>query len=351
MDFEYRSFPNQVYFGDGKISILDEIVKNFKKVLLIAEDRLKPQVEPLKAARPAGSVVHISNVIQHVPETLVKEAQETLEKENPGVLVSIGGGSSVGLAKALARETHLPIVAVPTTFAGSEQTNIWGITTEGGKTTGRSDWVLPRVVIYDPSLTLTMPKPLAVTSAMNAMAHLMEAIYSPTGNPITRHHSLLGIEKLKKGLQEIARNEALTHEANENILFGAYLAGKSLCEVSMSLHHKVAHVLGGIFGLDHARVHTVLQSYVLSYQWPHLTSSIQKDFQQVLGEDPAHALKDLAARAGGPTTLESIGFKRHSIDEAVDAVMAKPYDNPAPITKEGITGLLTHALEGTLMES
>ena len=351
MDFEYRSFPNQVYFGDGKISILDEIVKDFKKVLLIAEDRLRPQVEPLKAARPAGSVVHISKVIQHVPETLVKETREILEKENPDVLVSIGGGSSLGLAKALALETHLPIVAVPTTFAGSEQTNIWGITTAEGKTTGRSDWVLPRVVIYDPDLTLTMPKPLAVTSAMNAMAHLVEAIYSPTGNPITRHHALLGIEKLKKGLQEIAGNDGLTREANKNILFGAYLAGKSLCEVSMSLHHKVAHVLGGTFGLDHAQVHTVLQSYVLSYQWPYLTSSIQEDFRQVLGEDPARALKDLAEQAGSLTTLERIGFKRQSIEKAVVTITAKPYDNPAPITREGMTNLLTHAFNGTLMES
>ena len=119
----------------------------------------------------------------------------------------------------------------------------------------------------------------------------------------------------------------------------------------MSLHHKVAHVLGGTFGLDHAQVHTVLQSYVLSYQWPYLTSSIQEDFQQVLGEDPARALKDLAEQAGSLTTLERIGFKRHSIEKAIIAITAKPYDNPAPITREGMTNLLTNAFNGTLMES
>ena len=265
------------------------------------------------------------------------------------MLVSIGGGSSLGLAKALAIESRLPIIAVPTTFAGSEQTNIWGITTREGKTTGRSDWVLPRVVIYDPDLTITMPLDLAVTSAMNAMAHLMEAIYSPGGNPITRYNALLGMKELKKGLEEVAKSKSLTREANEKILFGAYLAGKSLCEVSMSLHHKTAHVLGGSFEMEHASVHTVLQPYVLAYQWPYLSELMQQDFINVLENDyPPKALRALASEAGANTDLESIGFNRSDIEEAARIIVSKPYENIGPITEVGIIEMLTSAYEGKL---
>ena len=263
-------------------------------------------------------------------------------------MLSIGGGSSVGLAKALALQNRLPIIAVPTTFAGSEQTNIWGISNEDGKTTGREDIVLPREVVYDPELTQTMPKRLAVMSAMNAMAHLMEAVYSPTGNPISRHHALLGMQELKKGLKNIAYQKTFTAEANEQILFGAYLAGKTLCEVSMSLHHKAAHVLGGSFGMQHAEVHTVLQAYVLAYQWPHLSSEIQQDFVAVLGESPALALKNLAADAGAPTTLEEIGFAQEDITQAVNIMLSKPYPNPAPLVESQLLVMLEKAFEGRI---
>ncbi len=349
MNFDYRSFPNQIHFGNGKISILPDLLKKYKKAMIFAEQRMNQYVNDLTAALGQDRIIQFSNIIQHVPEYLVQEAHDKLSVFKPDVLVSIGGGSSIGLAKVLALETKLPIIAVPTTFAGSEQTNIWGITTQDGKTTGRSDWVLPRVVIYDPDLTITMPLHLAVTSAMNAMAHLMEAIYSPGGNPITRYNALLGMKELKKGLDGVAKSKSLTREANEKILFGAYLAGKTLCEVSMSLHHKVAHVLGGSFGMEHASVHTVLQPYVLAYQWPHLSELMQQDFINVLENDyPPKALRALASEAGANTDLESIGFNRSDIEEAARIIVSKPYENIRPITEVGIIEMLTNAYEGKL---
>jgi alcohol dehydrogenase class IV len=279
----------------------------------------------------------------------VDEAREVAEQTQPFAYVAIGGGSAIGLAKGLAIEDGRPIIAVPTTFAGSEQTNIFGISTEDGKTTGRDDRALPQVVVYDPNLTATMPKGLAVTSAMNAMAHLMEALYSPSGNPVTRSLAMQGMKTLKAGLETMAESDRLTQEANEQIQFGAYLAGKCLCEVDMALHHKTAHVLGGSFGMDHSKVHTVLQPYVLAYQWPYLDKAIQEDFKEALAsENPAQVLKDLAANASAPTTLEAIGFQEADIEKAAFIMAANPYANIAPLSKEGLAGMLRNAYDGII---
>jgi len=348
MNFTYTSYPNQVYFGKGKTDELPNILKDYSKVMAMGEERWEPHIK--KVAKEIGeeNLYYFPEIIQHVPQSLVDKAMIKLKEEKPDVLLAFGGGSAVGLAKALALETDIPIIAVPTTYSGSEQTNIWGISTDEGKTTGKSMKVMPKVVVYDPDLTSSLPLSLAVTSGMNAMAHLMEAIYAPNGNPVTRHHALLGVEYIKKGLEILAKEKQLTEEANTDIQFGAYLAGKCLCEVSMSLHHKMAHVLGGSFKLEHSYVHTVLQSFVLKYQWDSLTDEIKTDFRQVLGHNPAHKLQELSGNAGGPTDLKSIGFKIDDIEKAVETVLAKPYENVAPLEKSKLVDMLHHAYEGSL---
>ena len=348
MNFTYTSYPNQVFFGKGKTAELPTILADYKKVMAMGEERWASQINAVSDALGKDKLYYFLEIIQHVPQSLVDKAMIKLNEEKPDVLLAFGGGSAIGLAKALALETKLPIVAVPTTYSGSEQTNIWGISSEEGKTTGKSMDVMPKVVVYDADLTAGLPLSLAVTSGMNAMAHLMEAIYAPNGNPVTRHHALLGVEKIKSGLEEVAREQKLTEQANIDIQFGAYLAGKCLCEVSMSLHHKMAHVLGGSFKLEHSYVHTVLQSFVLNYQWEYLSKEIKSDFVQVLGTEPAHKLQELSAKAGGPTDLKSIGFKKEDIDKAVDTVLAKPYENVAPLEKAKLVEMLQHAYEGSL---
>ncbi len=348
MNFNYTSYPNQVLFGKGKISELPQILKSYSKVMAIGEERWASPIQIVGKALGDNKLYYFPEIIQHVPQHLVDKAMVKLKEEKPDVLLAFGGGSAIGLAKALALETKLPIVAVPTTYAGSEQTNIWGVSTEAGKTTGKAMEVMPKVVVYDADLTAGLPLNLAVTSGMNAMAHLMEAIYAPNGNPVTRHHALLGVEKIKSGLEVVAREQSLTEQANIDIQFGAYLAGKCLCEVSMSLHHKMAHVLGGSFKLEHSYVHTVLQAFVLNYQWDYLSEEIKNDFVQVLGEQPAQKLQDLSGKAGGPTDLKSIGFKKEDIAKAVETVLAKPYENVAPLERSKLSEMLQKAYEGNL---
>ncbi|MCC5940081.1 MAG: maleylacetate reductase [Balneolaceae bacterium] len=350
MKFEYTSHPIHVQFGRGSFKEIHKHLSDYKSYIVIANDRMNQQVELLREIAGSENVTLFSKVIQHVPQHLVDEAESVLNNHPADVLIAIGGGSAIGLAKALALKTHLPIVAVPSTYSGSEQTNIWGISSNEGKTTGKSPRVLPKVVIYDPEFTKSLPLNLAVKSGMNAMAHLMEAVYAPDGNPITRNMALTGIEYIKKGLNVLGDKQKLTQEANENLLMGAFIAGRSLCEVSMSLHHKTAHVLGGSFGMDHASVHTVLQPYVLEYQWDYLSEEIRNDFINSLGNHPSYELKMLAKRGGAETDLKSIGFKRQDITKAVEIILSKPYANVAPLEKEALFTMLENAYSGKLKQ-
>lgn len=347
--FEYTGYPNKVFFGENSFIRLSQLLSQYKKALVIAGNRQGHHVDYLRETWGASRVVHFNSIIQHVPEGLVEEANLKQINENTDVLVAIGGGSAIGLAKALALKSRQDIIAVPTTYAGSEMTNIWGITTTEGKTTGRDRIVLPKYVIYDPAFTAGMPVSLAATSSMNAMAHVMEAIYAHDANPVTYINSLDGMRKLKSGMSILATTGILTLEANQLLQYGAFLAGKALCEVSMSLHHKLAHVLGGTFGLDHSSVHTVLQAYVLEYQWDALPNEIKVDLNVALDHSYApEALLHLSKNMGAPTNLESIGFKKEDIEKAVDIVLAKPYSNPKKLTKYGLIDLMNKAFRGQL---
>ena len=349
--FEYTGYPSKVFFRENSFNHVSKLLSAYNKAFVIAGNRLERYVNSLKNNLGDGRIIHFSSVVQHVPLELIEEASQRHMEENTDVLVAIGGGSSIGLAKALAFRSRHAIIAVPTTYAGSEMTNIWGITTPEGKTTGRDLIVLPRYVIYDPVFTSSMPASLAATSSMNAMAHLMEAIYAHDTNPITYVNSLDGMKKLRSGMNMLAARGVLTMEANQFLQYGSFIAGKVLCEVSMSLHHKMAHVLGGTFGLDHSSVHTVLQAYVLEYQWDALTKEVKDDFCSVLDHVYAPAaLLELARSMGAPTNLAAIGFKEKDIEKAVDTVLAKPYANPKELTKKGLIDMLAKGYAGQLSQ-
>jgi alcohol dehydrogenase class IV len=237
---------------------------------------------------------------------------------------------------------------VPTTYAGSEMTNIYGISSEGIKKVGRDANVLPSCVIYDPSMTESMPLPLAATSSMNAMAHLIEALYAHDGNPVTYQTSLMGIQFLRKGMEQLIA-ERLLKNANESLQFGSYLAGKALCEVSTSLHHKLAHVLGGSFNLDHSQTHTALLPYVVRYQLPGLSQMILHDLQSVLNDKNApKKMRNLSEQMGAPISLNAIGFQKADIPKAASLLTKTNFPNPVPIDQKSIEEMLTAAYEGHL---
>ena len=257
----------------------------------------------------------------------------------------MGGGSTTGLAKAIALVSTLPILSIPTTYAGSEMTPIWGITESGLKKTGRDPRVLPKTVLYDPTLTVSMPAMLSATSGMNSIAHCVEALYSKDANPIISMIAEEGIRALAAGLPVVVKEPA-NLEARSNALYGAWLGGVSLGAVGMALHHKLCHTLGGSFNLPHAETHTVVLPHATAYTAPAAPEAMSRIARALGASSASQGLYDLAVSLGAPTSLASLGVKASDLDRAADIAVENPYYNPRPITRAGIRALLQDAFEG-----
>jgi alcohol dehydrogenase class IV len=259
--------------------------------------------------------------------------------------VAVGGGSTTGLAKAIALTTGLPIVAVPTTYAGSEMTPIWGLTEDGVKKTGRDLRVLAKTVIYDPDLTFGLPVPMSVTSGINAMAHCVEALYSKDANPIVSLMAEDGIRAMAGALPVIVKDPE-NADARARALYGAWLGGSVLGAVGMALHHKLCHTLGGSFNLPHAETHTVMLPHAMAYNAPETSEAMGRIAKALGSHEAAGGMWDLAASLAAPVSLEAIGMERRHLERAADLAIANPYWNPRGITRSGIRELLENAYEG-----
>ena len=252
MEFVYEPIGTRVVFGSGIATKIRAEVERIgiERAFLITRRR------ELASDWAAGV---FEDAAMHAPADVCERARQQASKVSADGLVAVGGGSTIGLAKAIALETSLPtlpIVAVPTTYSGSEMTSIWGLTRDGKKTTGRDLKVLAKTVVYDPELTKTLPPPIAAVSGINAIAHAVEALYAENGNPVVSSMAEEAIRSLAAGLPQ---------NAHARCLYGAFLAGAALGSVGMALHHKLCHVLGGSFGLPHAETHTVILPHAAAY--------------------------------------------------------------------------------------
>jgi maleylacetate reductase len=349
--FVYSANPARVIFGAGSLSQLpaeiDRLGARRALVLATAEQRdAAERVVALLGERAAGI---FARAVMHVPIETAREARQEAARLGADCAVAIGGGSTTGLAKAIALESTLPIIAIPTTYAGSEMTSIWGLTDAGQKKTGRDARVLPRSVIYDPELTLTLPLALTVTSALNAIAHAAEGLYADDGNPITALMAEEGIRACAAALPPLMR-DASDAAARAGALYGAWLCGTVLGAVAMGLHHKLCHTLGGSFNLPHAQTHTVVLPHALAYNAAAAPEAMQR-IARALGAPSAahapHALFELAARHGAPTSLRSLGMPESGLDRAAELAAATPYPNPRPLERPALRALLQRAFDGT----
>jgi maleylacetate reductase len=283
----------------------------------------------------------------HVPIETAREAREVARQLGADCAVAIGGGSTTGLGKAIALDSGLPILAIPTTYAGSEMTPIYGITEAGLKKTGKDFKVLPKSVLYDPELTLTLPVGLSVTSGINAIAHAAEGLYSVEGNPVIDLMAEEGIAAIGRALPRIVAN-AKDVEARGDALYGAWLCGIVLGSVGMALHHKLCHTLGGSFNLPHAETHTVVLPHALAYNAAAAPQAMQR-IARALGRDDgkaAQAVFDLAKANGAPVALRDIGMQAGDLDKACDIALQNQYPNPRPLEARAIRELLQAAWEG-----
>ncbi len=346
--FDYTPLQGRVVFGQGTLArIADEVQLLGCRRPFVMSDAHHVEGAAARVLQLLGDQVagFSTEAAMHTPVDVTERVLERVHAGAPDCLVSLGGGSTTGLSKALALRTGLPQIVIPTTYAGSEATPILGQTEQGRKTTLRSPRVLPRTIVYDIDLTLGMPVHLSVVSGMNAMAHAVEALYARDGNPITSMLAEQGIAALARALPVIAA-DTRNAGARSDALFGAWACGNCLGTVGMALHHKLCHTLGGSFDLPHAETHTVILPQVAAFNAVSAPQALQR-VARALGVDKAGAgLFDLAESLGAPTTLKAIGMSESDLDKAAEIATSAPYWNPRAVDKGAIRTLLDDAYHG-----
>lgn len=345
-DFTYSGQPAHVIFGQGSITRLAEAIAtvNGKRALLLSTPGQAEQARALTSG--VADIVDIfDGATMHTPVDVTEQAMTRVEASEADCLVAFGGGSTIGLAKAIALRTDLPQVAIPTTYAGSEMTPVLGQTENGRKTTLKSPKVLPELVLYDVDLTLGLPIGMSGTSGINAIAHAVEGLYARDSNPIMRMLAAEGIEALAQALPAITRRPGDV-EARSQALYGAWLCGTVLGSVGMALHHKLCHTLGGAFNLPHAETHTVVLPHALAYNAPAVADAMDILRKALKTDDPAQALFDLGRAVDAPASLRDLGMAQDGIDIAADQAVENAYWNPRPLERDDLRALIARAWAG-----
>ena len=376
MRFVHDTLPQRVVFGSGAAAanLSSEISSlGAARVMLIAA-KAEMQLADTVAADIPVTVRH-DDVVMHVPVEVAARAREAAARNDVDVLVSVGGGSTTGLAKAVAMTTGLPIIAVPTTYAGSEATPVWGLTEGAKKTTGTDPRVLPRVIVYDAALTMSLPVEMSVASGLNALAHCVDSLWAPNADPVNAAFAAEGIRALAAGLPKVVA-DPMDLDGREHALYAAYLSAAAFASAGSGLHHKICHVLGGKYNLPHAQTHATVLPYVLAFNGPAAPDAEQRiaaalsstgfgtadtvgtagtaDPDGAADPDdaarPAGALNGLVAlkeELDAPRALADYGFTEDSVAEAAEAILPSvPPSNPRPVTAADLRALLRAAWSG-----
>jgi maleylacetate reductase len=349
MRFVHDTLPQRVRFasGDAAAQLAAEIERlGAKRLMVIAGESATSQARQVANALPVTVWHH--EVAMHVPGEVARRARQIARSQKVDAVVSVGGGSTTGLAKAVALETGLPIVAVPTTYAGSEATDVWGLTENNRKQTGTDPRVLPRTVIYDAALTLSLPLDMSMASGLNALAHCVDSMWAPRADPINAALAVEGIRALSAGLPLVKADPAGL-AGREQVQYGAYLSAVSFASAGSGLHHKICHVLGGMFDLPHAQTHAVVLPHVLAANSPYAPEAEHR-IAAAFGAATADAgLRALRQRLDAPVALRDLGMNEDGIEPAAQSVFAQaPPDNPARLDTDKLTTLLRAAWEGDL---
>ncbi|WP_342660469.1 Maleylacetate reductase [Rhodococcus ruber] len=345
--FDHHTLGQRILFGSGRAShhlrlAVDEAGAASPMVIAGSSDRAI--ADAVLADLPYA--VRFDEVRPHVPSELAERARVVARKAGADLLVSIGGGSTTGLAKAVALTTGLPIVAVPTTYAGSEATNVWGLTEAARKTTGQDNRVVPSVVVYDAELTRTLPRELSIASACNALAHCIDSLWAPRADPITTALATEAMTALVRALPDLAEHpDSLA--GRERALYGAYLAAVVFAGAGSGLHHKICHVLGGRFDLPHAQTHAVVLPYVLAFNARCAPAAVSRIADALNTSDPVSGLRDLLESVGAPHALQTLGMPQEGVTESTDLILPLvPESNPRSVTRHDLAELLDSAWSG-----
>lgn len=347
MIFDHNTLSQRILFGSSQavqntVTAVREL--GAERVLLIADAFAAETSDAVAAELPVVARIH--DIVQHVPDDRAAAATQLAKEQDADLVLSIGGGSATGLAKIVALRTGVPIVAVPTTFAGSEATNVWGLTEAARKRTGSDPLVLPRVIIYDATLSAGLPGEAAVASGLNALAHAVDGLWAPRANPINRAMGTEGMRALVPGLRALVADPA-DLDAREQTLYGAYLAAVAFASAGSGMHHKICHVLGGTFGLPHAETHAIVLPYVAGFNESAAPDAAARVSAIVGSATAGRGLWELHRELGGPLALAEVGLKESDIAEAaLICAEAMPPSNPRQGDASALKSLLLAAWAG-----
>ena len=349
-DFHYKALPINVYFGNGESQKTKSILAEhgYSSVLVITTPEQKET--GLMMAKQLGELAAgvYPHAVMHVPVDVADQAVQYVTTNKIDCCLALGGGSTIGLAKAIALKIGTPIVAIPTTYAGSEMTTVYGLTENNLKKTGKDIKVLPKVVIYDPELSLTLPADISASSGMNAMAHAVEALYAQDKNPIISMMAIESIKSLSQALPKIVKNSQ-DIEARKKKTYGAWLAGICLGSVGMAIHHKLCHTLGGTYNLPHAQAHAITLAYSAHYN-RNADIEAMDQLAQALGgqshEQVGQLIYKLNQQLGIPMALKDIGLPEDGPSEVARITCESPYYNPRSYERDELEALLQLAYAG-----
>ncbi|MCA1365042.1 maleylacetate reductase [Bradyrhizobium sp. IC3069] len=345
--FAYCSQQYRVLFGTGTSARLGEEAARLgiKRAFVLTTSEQHDLGRRLGAGLGDRLAGLFTGARMHTPVEVTNEALRIVESRDIDGLVAIGGGSTVGLGKALSLRTGLPHIAMPTTYAGSEMTPILGETSNGIKTTQQSQDLVPDTVIYDVDLTVSLPPHISAASGLNAIAHAVEALYAPDANPLTSLMAEDGIAALARALPRIMVAPA-DPGARRDALYGAWLCGVCLGAVGMSLHHKLCHVLGGMFNLPHAETHAIVLPHAAAYNAAAAPEAMTRVARALHSANAPQGLFDLARQLALPRALADIGMPEDGIARAAETAVRNPYANPRPIDRAPIEQMIAAAWRG-----
>jgi len=350
MRFDHETLPQRVRFASGAAAagLAAEVeLLGGRRAMVIADPAARAVAREIADGL---TVVHWhdrdGDVVMHIPVAVAERARAAATEHDVDVVVAVGGGSTTGLAKAVALTSGLPVIAVPTTYAGSEATAVWGLTEGARKTTGTDPRVLPRAVVYDATLTLSLPVGMSVASGLNALAHCVDSMWAPRTDPIDQALAAEGVRALRTGLPLIAK-EPQGLEGRERALYGAFLSATAFASAGSGLHHKICHVLGGMFDLPHAQTHAVVLPHVLAFNAPHAAEAERRLAAAFDAPTATAGLTLLYDELDPPRALRDLGMPEDGITPAAEAIVAAaPPDNPRAVTLEPVLRLVRAAWEG-----
>jgi alcohol dehydrogenase class IV len=346
-NFVYNQSAMRVVFGIGTLTRLGDELQRLalKRPLFIATPGRRKDVESSASSLPGIDAAIYAQATMHVPIETIVSAREAAQTHHADSLIAFGGGSASDTSKALGLELGLPVIAIATTYGGAEVTPFYGYTEDGIKKGKRDPKMLPKTVIYDPALTVSLPANVSGPSGINAIAHCVEGLYGRDANPLMSLLATEGIRALGHALPIVIKEPA-NLDARSEALYGAWLAGVVLGSVGMAVHHNISHVLGGTFGLIHANAHTVVLPHAVAFNREAAPEAMQIIAQALGARDAAQGIYDLEIRIGAPTSLKQIGMSAEQLDRAAKIVVEHAYYNPRPVEYEGIRHLLENAYQG-----